>query len=51
MHCSKKLKNNKLLFCTVTVTVYIYTVTVAILKMNSIIEELMWVDFEQKCVK
>ena len=28
-----------------------YTVTVAILYMHSIIDRLMWVNFEQKCVK
>ena len=30
---------------------YIYTITVAMMDIHSIIDGLMWVDFEQKCVK
>ena len=48
---SEREKNNILLSYKVAVIICIYMVTVAILKMNNTIEELMWVNFEQKCVK
>ena len=47
----REKKNNKLVLYKTTVTMYIYMVTVAISETNSIMEELMRVDFEQKCVK
>ena len=46
---SEREKNNKLLLYKATVTVYIYIVS--IWKINGIIEESMWMDFEYKYVK
>ena len=48
---SEREKNNILLSYKVAIIICIYMVTVAILKMNNTIEQLMWVNFEQKCVK
>ena len=50
MQEKKKKKKNQLGYKS-KITVEIYAVTVEILYMNSVIDPLIWVIFEQKCVK
>ena len=44
-------KNNKIWYAHATVAVHIFTATVAIVHKCTILPQLMWVFFEQKCVK
>ena len=43
--------NNKQMGYKAVVTLYIYTVIIEILHGNCVLDPLMWVIFEQKCVK
>ena len=46
----EKREKKKIIYKTI-VTMHICTITVAILHINSVLDGLMWVVFEQKCVK